>query len=210
MSLLLHVIRCVLSHGPNARNIRRPASMGMLTACLTCAQLNSWPAGLPIATRPAPCILHCGADQLIESVTNKKVREIFAEDGEDNFREIETQVLAVSTWLHRTVLQKIGTCCGLLLISLSVLGHTWKAGEQWGGGGATSVLAPRFWPCGSYAVHQVSLPHRFAHQELSPFKNCVIATGGGVPTRAENWGHMQVGPQAGRQAGGAEQAAVLC
>lgn len=28
-------------------------------------------------------------------------------------------------------------------------------------------------------------------QELSPFKNCVIATGGGVPTRAENWGHMQ-------------------
>lgn len=30
-------------------------------------------------------------------------------------------------------------------------------------------------------------------QELSPFKNCVIATGGGVPTRAENWGHMQVG-----------------
>ncbi len=36
------------------------------------------------------------ADTLIESVTNKKVREIFAEDGEDNFREIETQVLAVS------------------------------------------------------------------------------------------------------------------
>lgn len=62
----------------------------------------------------------------------------------------------------------------------------------------------------AHMLFQVSLPHRFAHQELSPFKNCVIATGGGVPTRAENWGHMQVGPQAGRQAGGAEQAAVLC
>lgn len=37
-------------------------------------------------------------------------------------------------------------------------------------------------------------PSAPAHQELSPFKNCVIATGGGVPTRAENWGHMQVGP----------------
>lgn len=30
-------------------------------------------------------------------------------------------------------------------------------------------------------------------QELSPFKNCVVATGGGVPTKAENWGHMQGG-----------------
>lgn len=100
MSLLLHVIRCVLSHGQDARNIRRPASMGTLTASLTCALLNSWCVELPIVTRPARCIFHRGADQLIESVTNKKVREIFAEDGEDNFREIETQVLAVSTWLH--------------------------------------------------------------------------------------------------------------
>lgn len=32
-----------------------------------------------------------------------------------------------------------------------------------------------------------------ALQELAPFKNCVVATGGGVPMRAENWGHMQVG-----------------
>lgn len=62
-------------------------------------------------------------DTLIEQLTQKKVSEIFAEDGEDSFRELETQVLA----------------------------------------------------------------------ELSPFKNCVIATGGGVPTRAENWGHMQGG-----------------
>lgn len=36
-------------------------------------------------------------------------------------------------------------------------------------------------------------PPLAAAQELSPFKNCVVATGGGVPTRAENWGHMQVG-----------------
>lgn len=62
-------------------------------------------------------------DILIEQLTQKKVSEIFAEDGEESFRELETQVLA----------------------------------------------------------------------ELSPFKNCVIATGGGVPTRAENWGHMQGG-----------------
>jgi hypothetical protein len=30
-------------------------------------------------------------------------------------------------------------------------------------------------------------------QELAPFKNCVIATGGGAPTKSENWGHMQGG-----------------
>jgi shikimate kinase len=29
--------------------------------------------------------------------------------------------------------------------------------------------------------------------ELSPFKDCVIATGGGAVTRAENWGHLQGG-----------------
>lgn len=28
-------------------------------------------------------------------------------------------------------------------------------------------------------------------QELSPFKSCVVATGGGLPTRAVNWGHLQ-------------------
>ncbi len=56
-------------------------------------------------------------------------------------------------------------------------------------------------------------------QELSPFKNCVIATGGGVPTRAENWGHMQVGRglrqllahKVDRQAAGRRQAgATYC
>ncbi|KAI3438459.1 hypothetical protein D9Q98_000888 [Chlorella vulgaris] len=62
-------------------------------------------------------------DSLIEQLSQKKVSEIFAEDGEAEFRELETQVLA----------------------------------------------------------------------ELAPFKNCVVATGGGVPTRAENWGHMQGG-----------------
>ncbi|EFN57649.1 hypothetical protein CHLNCDRAFT_34609 [Chlorella variabilis] len=62
-------------------------------------------------------------DTLIEQLSQKKVSEIFAEDGEESFRELETQVLA----------------------------------------------------------------------ELSPFKNCVVATGGGVPTKAENWGHMQGG-----------------
>lgn len=36
------------------------------------------------------------ADQLIEQITSKQVKDIFAEDGEENFREIETQVLAVS------------------------------------------------------------------------------------------------------------------
>lgn len=62
-------------------------------------------------------------DALIEQLAQRKVSEIFAEDGEESFREAETQVLA----------------------------------------------------------------------ELAPFKDCVIATGGGVPTRAENWGHMQGG-----------------
>lgn len=30
-------------------------------------------------------------------------------------------------------------------------------------------------------------------QELMPFKECVVATGGGIVTRAMNWGHMQHG-----------------
>jgi shikimate kinase len=62
-------------------------------------------------------------DALIEQLAGKNIPEIFAQDGEQDFRSIETQVL----------------------------------------------------------------------QELAPFKNCVISTGGGAPTKAENWGHMQGG-----------------
>lgn len=62
-------------------------------------------------------------DALIEQLAGKSIPEIFDQDGEDDFRSIETQVL----------------------------------------------------------------------QELAPFKNCVISTGGGAPTKATNWGHMQGG-----------------
>lgn len=62
-------------------------------------------------------------DALIEQLAGKTIPEIFAEDGEEEFRGIETQVL----------------------------------------------------------------------QELAPFKNCIISTGGGAATRSENWGHMQGG-----------------
>lgn len=62
-------------------------------------------------------------DSLIEQLAGKTIPEIFAEDGEEDFRAIETQVL----------------------------------------------------------------------QELAPFKNCIIATGGGAATRGMNWGHMQGG-----------------
>jgi shikimate kinase len=30
-------------------------------------------------------------------------------------------------------------------------------------------------------------------QELAPYKDCVISTGGGAPTKAVNWGHMHAG-----------------
>lgn len=43
----------------------------------------------PVASCLAP------VDVLIEQLTQKKVAEIFAEDGEESFRELETQVLAV-------------------------------------------------------------------------------------------------------------------
>ena len=62
-------------------------------------------------------------DALIEQLAGKTIPEIFAEDGEEDFRAIETQVL----------------------------------------------------------------------HELAPFKNCIISTGGGAPTKGENWGHMQGG-----------------
>ena len=62
-------------------------------------------------------------DALIEQLAGKTIPEIFADDGEDDFRAIETQVL----------------------------------------------------------------------QELAPFKNCIISTGGGAPTKGVNWGHMQGG-----------------
>lgn len=62
-------------------------------------------------------------DSLIEQLAGKSIPQIFAEDGEADFRALETQVL----------------------------------------------------------------------QELSPFKNCIISTGGGAATRSENWGHMHAG-----------------
>lgn len=62
-------------------------------------------------------------DALIEQLAGKTIPEIFADDGEEDFRAIETQVL----------------------------------------------------------------------QELAPFKDCVISTGGGAPTKGVNWGHMQGG-----------------
>jgi shikimate kinase len=67
------------------------------------------------------CFFDC--DTIIEQATGKTIPEIFAEEGEIGFRDVETQVL----------------------------------------------------------------------MELSPFKDCVIATGGGAVTRAENWGHLQGG-----------------
>jgi len=62
-------------------------------------------------------------DGLIEQLAGKSIPEIFAEDGETDFRALETQVL----------------------------------------------------------------------QELSPFRNCIISTGGGAATRSENWGHIHSG-----------------
>lgn len=62
-------------------------------------------------------------DALIEQLADKTIPEIFAEEGEEEFRKLETQVL----------------------------------------------------------------------QELAPFKQCVVSTGGGIPTKSENWGHMQAG-----------------
>lgn len=62
-------------------------------------------------------------DAIIEQLAGKTIPEIFAEDGEESFRELETQVL----------------------------------------------------------------------QELVPFKQTVVSTGGGIPTKSENWGHMQAG-----------------
>lgn len=67
------------------------------------------------------CFFDC--DTIIEQATGKTIPEIFAEEGETGFRDVETQVM----------------------------------------------------------------------MELSPFKDCVIATGGGAVTRAENWGHIQGG-----------------
>ncbi|GAB4823946.1 hypothetical protein N2152v2_010992 [Parachlorella kessleri] len=63
------------------------------------------------------------SDTLIEQLSGTTIAEIFASEGEDAFRQVETQVL----------------------------------------------------------------------QELAPFKECVIATGGGSVTRGINWGHMQHG-----------------
>jgi shikimate kinase len=63
------------------------------------------------------------SDQLIEQLAGKPVPDIFAEDGEEEFRSVETRVL----------------------------------------------------------------------QELAPFKDCVVSTGGGAATRGVNWGHMQGG-----------------
>eukprot|EP00887_Chlorella_sp_A99_P004650 scaffold4.g4650.t1 len=62
-------------------------------------------------------------DSLIEQAAGKTIPEIFAEDGEEAFRQLETEAI----------------------------------------------------------------------RELSPFKSCVVSTGGGLPTRAVNWGHMQGG-----------------
>jgi hypothetical protein len=50
---------------------------------------------LMIHVLPAPAC-PCPADTLIEQASGKKVSEIFAEEGEASFREVETQVLAVS------------------------------------------------------------------------------------------------------------------
>jgi shikimate kinase len=66
---------------------------------------------------------HFDTDALIEAAAGRPVRAVFAEDGEEEFREAETRVLA----------------------------------------------------------------------ELAPFKDCVVSTGGGAPTRGVNWGHMQAG-----------------
>jgi hypothetical protein len=48
------------------------------------------------ATPVLPLFFARFADSLIEQLSQKKVSEIFAEDGEAEFRELETQVLAVS------------------------------------------------------------------------------------------------------------------
>lgn len=50
------------------------------------------------APRAAPprALAPPAADTLIEQLAQKKVSEIFAEEGEAAFRELETQVLAVS------------------------------------------------------------------------------------------------------------------
>ena len=114
----------------------------------------------------------------------KPVSTIFAEDGEADFREVETQVLAVRRRRERG--------CG------------------WGQPQGAGWLAMA--PCPPLPTPHPSPPvdprpptyhHIRAHprapppppclQELAPFKDCVIATGGGVPTRAVNWGHMQGG-----------------
>ena len=50
-----------------------------------------------LALARLPCLpAWLAADTLIEQASGKKVSEIFAEEGEAEFREVETQVLAVS------------------------------------------------------------------------------------------------------------------
>lgn len=79
-------------------------------------------------------------DALIEQASNKTIAEMFAEDGEQDFRDAETKVLQVC-------------CCGVIICSM----------------------------CSTHA------------QELQPYKELVVATGGGVVLRPENWGAMQHG-----------------
>lgn len=118
---------------------------------------------------------------MIEQLAAKSVTEIFAEDGEEEFRQLETQVLMVrlragrggrgNGWRREGAMP--GWCCR----------HAVGAGAACASQPVLIIFCP-------------ALPLRpptHAPQELAPFKNCVVSTGGGVPTRAENWGHMQGG-----------------
>ena len=58
-----------------------------------CRMMRSASALAPSAAPPCPAL---SADGLIEQLSQKRVAEIFAEDGEEEFRQLETQVLAVS------------------------------------------------------------------------------------------------------------------
>lgn len=137
--------------------------------CLTANAPNAASVSLKQYSCTGPCCRPGTADSLIEQLSQKKVSEIFAEDGEESFRELETQVLSVS--------------------GASACSQGWA---RWAAGlpQHPEVLRTRTsWLC----AHTHARTRCIAPQELAPFKNCVVATGGGVPTRAENWGHMQGG-----------------
>jgi shikimate kinase len=105
------------------------------------------------------------SDALIEQLANKKIPEIFSEDGEEAFREIETQV----GWQQSLMLQRYTACT------------------------CSSFTMP---PWASHVVSWLMSVCVMVGQvlgELSAYKTCVVATGGGAIVSQKNWSYLQNG-----------------